>query len=144
MPSSAKRWGYNLDAAARSRSDLAVDPQSRLHLARLYGTEHDRILDLVAADSTLGTRISLRQGCLDIRAQIVFAVTHEAACTLGDVVHRRLVVGTLGPMTDDELVDVARVMAPLRGWTTQYEASEVRREIQARDRMCAAIAHATD
>ena len=128
-----------LDAAANSRAELSVDPQSRLHLARLYGTEHDRILDLVAADPSLGARISSRPGCLDIRAQVVFAVTHEAAVTLGDVIHRRLVIGTLGRMTDGELDDVASVMTPLRGWSDDERVAEVSVEIARRDRMRAAI-----
>jgi glycerol-3-phosphate dehydrogenase len=128
-----------LEEAARSRSELAVDPQARLHLARLYGTEHDRILDLVAAEPALGRRISDRPGCFDIRAQIVFAVTHEAACTLGDVVHRRLVIGTLDPMTDAELEDVASVMTPLRGWSADEREAEVGRERDRRDRMRSAI-----
>ena len=133
-----------LEAAARSRTELAVDPESRLHLARLYGTEHDRILDLVAAEPALGGRISHRPGCLDIRAQVVFAVTHEAACTLGDVVHRRLIVGTIGPMTNDELTDVASLMAPLRGWSADRTRSEVDREIERRDRMRSTILSARD
>ncbi len=128
-----------LEAAANSRSELHIDPQSRLHLARLYGTEHDRILDLVAADPSLGERISTRTGCLDIRAQIVFAVTHEAAITLGDVIHRRLVIGTLGPMTDAELNDVASVMSSVRGWSDDERISQVAGEIVRRDRMHAAI-----
>jgi glycerol-3-phosphate dehydrogenase len=128
-----------LEAAANSRSELRIDPQSRLHLARLYGTEHDRILDLVAADPSLGERISKRSGCLDIRAQIIFAVTHEAAITLGDVIHRRLVIGTLGPMTDAELSDVATVMSSVRGWSDDERISQVARETARRDRMQAAI-----
>ena len=128
-----------LEAAANSRSELPVEPNSRLHLARLYGTEHDRILDLVAADPSLGHRISQRPGHLDIRAQIVFSVTHEAAITLGDVIHRRLVIGTLGPMTDNELHDVTTVMAPLRGWSDDERIAQVTVEVDRRDRMRNAI-----
>jgi glycerol-3-phosphate dehydrogenase len=131
-----------LHAAARLRPELPVDIDSRLHLARLYGTEYDRVLDLVAADPKLGARISSRQGCLDIKAQIVFAVTHEAACTVSDVVHRRLILGTLGPMTNEEIETIALLMAPLRGWSYDQRMVGVDREIARRERMNAAIHHA--
>lgn len=132
-----------LEAAARTRPELAVNLQSRLHLARLYGTEHDRILDLVAAAPALGERISDRTGCFDIKAQIAFAVTHEAACTLGDVIHRRLVIGTLGPMTDAELSEVGSIMAPLRGWSEDQCRNEVDLEKVRRDAIQSAIRSAT-
>ena len=128
-----------LEAAARSRSELDVDPASRLHLARLYGTEHDRILDIVAAEPLLGRRIAERRGCLDIGAQVVFAVTHEAACSLSDVIHRRLVLGTLGPTTDDELVAVAKIMAPLLGWSDTQLHEQIAAEQQRRDSIQHAI-----
>ncbi len=131
-----------LEAAARTRTELDVNGESRLHLARLYGTEHDRILDLVAADASLGARISDRRGCLDIGAQVVFAVTHEAACTLGDVLHRRLVLGTLGPVPNEELETIAALMAPLRGWSADQQRAEVVFEAERRDRLHAAILEA--
>ena len=87
--------GY-LEEAARSRPCLALVPEVRANLARLYGTEHERILDLVERDPTLGRRLSDRPGRWDIAAQAVFAVTDEAARTLSDVIDRRLVLGTLG------------------------------------------------
>ena len=108
--------GY-LEEAARSRPRLALDPEVRAHLARLYGTEHERILDLVERDPELGRRLSARDGRWDIAAQAVFAVTDEAARTLSDVIDRRLVLGTLGRVSRDEIGEVVEAVAPLFGWS---------------------------
>jgi glycerol-3-phosphate dehydrogenase len=121
-----------LEAAARQRPDLPITREIRLHIARLYGTQHERILDLVAADPALSYRISDRDGCLDIAAQVVFAITDESAKTLGDIIHRRLVVGTLGPLTDDELRRVANTAAPLLGWTVDHTVEQIQVEQRRR------------
>lgn len=102
--------------AMAAHPQLAMAPETREHLGRLYGTRCGAVLDLVAADPSLGERISARQGCLDIAAQVVVAVRDEGAVTLSDIVDRRLVLGTLGPVTDDEVCRVAELAAPLRGW----------------------------
>lgn len=116
-----------LVAAAATRPRLPLDRATRLHLARLYGTAHDQVLDLVERDPSLARRVSDRADRLDILAQAVFAVTHEGACTLDDIVRRRLVVGTLGPCTAEELARVAAVVAPLLGWS----ADDVERQVAA-------------
>ena len=96
---------------------LTLVPEVRAHLARLYGTEHERILDLVEHDPTLGRRLSDRPGRWDIAAQAVFAVTDEAARTLSDVLDRRLVLGTLGRLSREEIANVVEVVGPMLGWS---------------------------
>lgn len=120
--------GPYLDAAVRGRPDVAVDPEARVHLARLYGTAHGDVLDLVAADPALGRRVSARPGRLDIGAQVVHAVTAESARTLADIVCRRLVLGTLGGVTPGELRVVAGLAAPLLGWDGGRVEAEVAAE----------------
>jgi glycerol-3-phosphate dehydrogenase len=104
---------------ATYRSDVAVDPEVREHLARLYGTRCTTVIDLVASDAELGRRIAERPGRLDIAAQVVVAVRDELALTLADIVDRRLVLGTLGQVEPAELQRVARVAAPLLGWPAE-------------------------
>ncbi|MGD9703850.1 MAG: FAD-dependent oxidoreductase [Acidimicrobiia bacterium] len=108
--------GY-LEEAVRSRPRLALVPEVRINLARLYGTEHERILDLVEHDPALGRRLSDRPGRWDIAAQAVFAVTDEAARTLSDILDRRLVLGTLGRISREEIANVVEAVAPLLGWS---------------------------
>ena len=128
-----------LQGAVRSRPELDLTPAVRLHLARLYGTAHTEILDLVAADDALARRISARAGRLDIAAQVVHAVAAESACTVTDVIDRRLVLGTLGGVTPDEVSTVAAIMAPLLGWDAARRAAEERRHLERVRRVAALL-----
>ncbi len=121
-----------LREAARSRPNLGLPADVRLHLARLYGTEHDRLLDLIDHDPVLARRVSERDGMLDIAAQVVFAVTDEGARTLSDIIDRRLVLGTLGRVTDTEIRLVASVAGPVLGWSSETCATAVTDESKRR------------
>ena len=96
------------------------------HIARLYGTEWRIVADLIAGDPTLAARIGQRS--LDIGAQVVMAVVHEGARTLSDIVDRRLVLGTIGMVTESELQRVAAIAGPLLGWDRETEVAQVRVE----------------
>ena len=123
--------------ALSAHPELTLTPESRMHLGRLYGTRCTDVLDLVGAEPELGRRVSSRPGCLDIAAQVVIAVRDEGAVTLSDIVDRRLVIGTLGPLTDDELYLVASLAAPFAGWTDQgrgVAAAEAARRRERRRR----------
>jgi glycerol-3-phosphate dehydrogenase len=115
-----------------SRPEIELEPDVRAHLARLYGTECARVLDLVAREPALAERISQRPGRLDISAQAVVAVTDEGARTLSDVLDRRLVIGTLGPVELDEIERVGAVIGPLLGWDAGRIADEASTEHQRR------------
>jgi glycerol-3-phosphate dehydrogenase len=121
------------------RPGVAVGPATREHLARLYGTRATSVVDLVADDSTLASPVSARPGRDDIAAQVVVAVTDEDARTLSDIVDRRLVLGTLGRVTPEELARVAGIAGPLLGWAdpaavaaAEFERRERRRALWRR------------
>ncbi|HEU4410047.1 MAG TPA: glycerol-3-phosphate dehydrogenase/oxidase [Polyangiaceae bacterium] len=111
--------------AAAARRGLA--PEVGAHLFRLYGTEHERVLALCDAAPALGERVSPRPGRLDILAQVAFGVRHESARTLSDLLDRRLVLGTMGPPTDDELRRVAACAGAELGWAAERIEAEVGR-----------------
>ncbi len=121
-----------LAQAAAARPALGLDRAVLTHLARLYGTEYIRVLDLVERDPQLARRVSDREGCLDIAAQAVYAVTHEAAQTLGDVIDRRLVLGTLGQVERGEVERVAVAVAPVLGWSVEHTAAAVDADLARR------------
>jgi glycerol-3-phosphate dehydrogenase len=105
-----------LGTARRLHPELGLTREVAEHLSRLYGLRCGAVLDLIAADPALGERVSSRAGCHDVLAQVVVAVRDEWARSLADIVDRRLVLGTLGPVTAGELERVAAVAAPLLGW----------------------------
>ena len=114
------------------RVEVPIDAETRLHVARLYGTDSARIFDLVGSDPALGKRISARPGCRDIAAQVVVAVTDEMARTLSDILDRRLVIGTLGPVERSEIANVGALAGPLLGWSPQQTEALIDQEYRRR------------
>lgn len=114
------------DVAFRAQPEADVPLVVREHLARLYGTEHLEILELVASEPNLSERLWPGESN-DIAAQAVYAVTHEKAATLADVIDRRLTVGTLGAVPAEVVKTIAGIVAPLLGWDEQ----DVERETQS-------------
>lgn len=127
------------ESALLRRPELDLPRAVRLHLARLYGTEHEHVLDLVAAHPELGRRLSHRPERLDIAAQAVYAVQSEAACTLRDIVDRRLTLGTLGQVDEAELRAVVAAVSDLLGWSPEQAQAQVDEYLSAERRIRAVI-----
>jgi glycerol-3-phosphate dehydrogenase len=117
----ARDAGPFLADAGRELVDAGLSTRSAEIIARLYGTEYVEILHLVLSDRRLAE--VLPSG--EITAQVVFAVTHEGARTLSDIVDRRLVLGTVGRVSVEALRLVAGVAGPLLGWDAQRQVDEV-------------------
>jgi glycerol-3-phosphate dehydrogenase len=111
-----------------ARSSLAKS--SGLHVARIehllrrYGTLIGELLDLIAADPSLGKPLG---GAGDyLRVEVVYAVTHEGARHLEDVLARRthLSIETWdrGLSSADEVADL--MAAPMK-WKTKQVAREL-------------------
>jgi glycerol-3-phosphate dehydrogenase len=96
-----------------------VDEDTRVHLASRYGHAANHVMRLAAATSALAERIS--PDLPDIAAEAAFAVDHEQAHTVADVLLRRTRLGLLDAprLTGDEAEGPAKVagaMAGLLGW----------------------------
>ena len=91
------------------------------HAARLvgrYGNMAAEVLKPVAQNSVLGLEISGGGGAL--LAEALYAVTHEGALHLEDILERRLRVSIESKDFGEEAAsEVARVVAPALGWTAQ-------------------------
>jgi glycerol-3-phosphate dehydrogenase len=107
-----------------------VDEESRRHLAQRYGHAAQLVLRLAEVDPALARRISPELP--DIAAEAAYAVGHEQAHTVGDVLLRRTRLGLLdahrlcepgaeGPRA------VAEAMAGQLGW----DAARTERELEA-------------
>jgi glycerol-3-phosphate dehydrogenase len=117
----ASGWAHEpqlvIDRIVRYRPEVQLSVRSRRHVARLFGMRGTEVVDRVAEDERLGQSISSRPEVGDIGAQVVVAVIDEGARTLADIADRRLVIGTLGRLTLEELQRVAAIAAPLLGWS---------------------------
>lgn len=95
------------------------------HLLRRYGSLVTEVLDLIREDSALGGLLEGAGGYL--RAEVAYAVTHEGARHLDDVLDRRTHIAI---ETADHGVaaasPAAAVMAPLLAWTPDQVEREVR------------------
>jgi glycerol-3-phosphate dehydrogenase len=123
--------GY--DAAWNARHRLAE--RSGLHLVRIehllqrYGTLTDELLELVAEDPSLGEQLAGTEDYL--RAEVVYAVTHEGARHLDDVLTRRTRISIetfhRGTATAEE---AAQLMGRALDWSKEQVDVEVEHYLQ--------------
>jgi len=94
------------------------------HLLGRYGSLASEVLDLVAGDPTLGEPLTGAQDYL--RAEIVYAASHEGARHLDDLLARRTRISIetfdrgIGAMEE-----AARLAAPVLGWSDDQVTREV-------------------
>jgi glycerol-3-phosphate dehydrogenase len=106
-----------------------VEADSRAHLAARYGHAARDVLRLAVAAPGLARRISPELP--DLAAEAAFAVGHEQARSLGDVLLRRTRLALLDARTlcdpgAEEVRSVARAMAGELGWDEPRIEHELR------------------
>ena len=104
---------------SKNASDLVRHIESR------YGTDANLIYELIESDPHLAT--VLIEGLPYVKAEAIFAVTHEMATTLDDVLSRR----TRSRLFDRRATiaqagEVAALIAPLLNWDETRVANETR------------------
>jgi glycerol-3-phosphate dehydrogenase len=99
------------------------------HLLGRYGTLAEEVLKLTRTDPGLAR--PLAPGHPYLRAEVVYAVTHEDALHVDDVLVRRT---RLFIESDDSgttaAADVSAIMGRLLGWNRRKRASETRRYLE--------------
>nr|WP_233159192.1 glycerol-3-phosphate dehydrogenase/oxidase [Pseudonocardia sp. MH-G8] len=104
-----------------------------LHLLGRYGSLIHEVLELVVADPTLGEPLA---GAPDhLRAEVVYAASHEGARHLDDILARRTRVSieTFDRGTG-AVEEVARLVAPVLGWSdaqVEREVEHYRKRVEA-------------
>lgn len=108
------------ESATRARAALA-DAAVAEHLAATYGTRWEEVAGLAWGRSTLAQHIV--QGLPYLAAECIYAVTHEMAATLGDILIRRTRIGFETPDHGLHAATlVAKLVAPLLGWSARQQA----------------------
>ncbi|MEU9119788.1 glycerol-3-phosphate dehydrogenase/oxidase [Streptomyces sp. NPDC048506] len=118
--------GYKALWNARAR--IAV--RTGLHVARIehllnrYGSLTEEVLELVVADPSLGEPLAAAEDYL--RAEVVYACTHEGARHLDDVLTRRtrISIETFDRGTRSAR-EAAELMAPALGWGSEQVEKEI-------------------
>lgn len=112
-------------AAASVDRDALLAGDTLPHLVAAYGSRYREVLEL--ARERPDWRARLVEGSPVIAAQLVWAVRHEMAMTLGDAVIRRTPLGALGYPGDAAAARSAEVIGAELGWSGQTAAAEIER-----------------
>jgi glycerol-3-phosphate dehydrogenase len=125
-------------------ADLGLDADTATHLCGVYGVRARILGAAIAADRAAGARIN--PDLPYVWAEIDFAVTHDLARTITDVLARRVPLLLVGR---DQGLDVAAAvaarMAPLLAWTpteTDRQLADYRADVDDSRRFRAAPATA--
>ncbi|MEN9801233.1 MAG: hypothetical protein RLZ37_358, partial [Actinomycetota bacterium] len=101
------------------------------HLWGRFGTDSNRIADLISRDENLAR--PLVPGLPYLRAEVVFAVREEMALTVDDVLSRRTRALLFDRRGSREAAhETALLMAPLLGWDDE----RIDREVRAFQEIC--------
>jgi len=113
-------------AAGRLAEDHGVTRAAVEHLLGRYGTLATEVLGLVRANPELAR--PLAEGHPYLRAEVAYAVTHEAALHVEDVLMRRtrLFIESADSGAG-AAADVSTIMGRLLGWSRRRRAAETRR-----------------
>ena len=115
-------WGSRSELAKTANLDLAWTE----HLLHRYGSLTSDLVELIRDDPSLAEPIG--PGGEYLACEVVYAVTHEGALHLDDVLARRTHIEIETSDHGRSLAPaVARLMAPLLGWGEDTVASEIDR-----------------
>ena len=121
---SARTGSPGVEAAAgRIAEDYGVSPATVEHLLGRYGSLATQVLDLTRTDPRLARPVT--QGHLYLAAEAAYAVTHEGALHLDDVLVRRMRLFIESADSGTEAAEtVTPIMARLLGWNRRRRATE--------------------
>jgi glycerol-3-phosphate dehydrogenase len=115
--------------AGRLAEDYGVSRAAVEHLIDRYGTLAGEVLDLIRADPGLAQ--PLADGHPYLRAEVVYAVTHEDALHVEDVLMRRMRLSIESADSGTGVAaEVSAIMGRLLGWSRRRRAAETRRYLE--------------
>ena len=101
-----------------------LPPETQEHLRTVYGPRVPEVAAYAASDASLAQPIS--ETHRDIGAQVAYAVDHEGARTVADVLLRRTAVGITRDLGRSAARPTASIMAPRLGWSDEMREQAVR------------------
>jgi glycerol-3-phosphate dehydrogenase len=94
------------------------------HLLNRYGSLISEILELIKQDPKLAKPVT--KDLPYLKAEIYYAVSHEGARSVDDVLSRRTRLAFEAPNSAMDLVDdVAAIIAPVLGWTAKQKKDSI-------------------
>lgn len=101
--------------SAQMAAQYGLDEKTVVHLLNRYGSLISEVLDLITEDKKLAK--PLAEGLPYLKAEIVYAASHEGAMSVDDVISRRTRLAFEAPQAGIDLAeDIANLIAPVLGW----------------------------
>jgi len=117
-------WRVVANQLPRLSTEYGVPEPALRRMLHRYGDELPDVLAPIANDRSLGVPVTGTAGYLPV--EFLWAVTHEGASTLDDVLTRRTRVAIEDPGAGTDAADeVARLIAPALGWDATRQKEEV-------------------
>lgn len=111
--------GYSDQLAADLAAQQSLAQDRAAHLVDLYGARAPAILAFCGSDDRLLPDVPMSEG------EVVWAVRHEQALHLADVLQRRSPLAIRGLLSLPLVTAVAKVMAAECGWTEDQTQAEI-------------------
>lgn len=102
-------------------------PETVEYISRNYGTESAQVFE-IARSNPKWSKVITADG--ELLAEVVYAIRHEMALTLKDIMLRRTGTGTLGHPGEDTLQAVLNTAAELLHWDEERKLSEYQSVMQ--------------
>jgi glycerol-3-phosphate dehydrogenase len=110
--------------SAQIADQYGIDEKSVTHLLNRYGSLISEVLELITADKKLAA--PLAESLPYLKAEIVYAASHEGAMSVDDVISRRTRLAFEAPQAGIELVDdIAALIAPVLGWGAKEKKASI-------------------
>lgn len=93
------------------------------YLARLYGTDYEKVLDIARSNPIYAQQLNADG---ELPAQVLYAIREEMALTLADILLRRTSLGTLGNPGEKILAIIAEIAAEELKWSKSKTEHELR------------------
>ncbi|MBP6147746.1 MAG: glycerol-3-phosphate dehydrogenase/oxidase [Candidatus Planktophila sp.] len=110
--------------SAQIAAQYGIEEKSVIHLLNRYGSMISEVLDLITEDKKLAK--PLAEGLPYLKAEIVYAASHEGAMSVDDVISRRTRLAFEAPHAGIDLAeDIATLIAPLLGWGAKEKKASI-------------------
>ncbi|MBN1464591.1 glycerol-3-phosphate dehydrogenase/oxidase [candidate division KSB1 bacterium] len=121
-------WGGDINSTDQFVGDgmtnlHALPDDSKEHLLHTYGSRYRDVLACANGNPRMAEPVSSDSHIL--KAEIIFAIRHEMAYTLSDMLMRRTELGTAGLATETQISAVADLMTQELQWTPERRNDEI-------------------
>jgi len=118
----SERFDAFVERSISQGQALGLDSVTARCLTLRFGARSDAVHEVLADHHHLGARIHPQLPFC--RAEIVYAVSHEMARTLEDVVRRRIPLVLLARIDQKRLASIAELAGDLLGWSDRRKDEE--------------------